>query len=208
MNNQIFLALVFAFSLSACGGGRNPDTEAAKGIPDNQKIGSLKAEILSGSDTLQFSNGTLEGVGLVRFADPLSGADTAHNFAIGLALNEGESATLITNSRRDLTGGVEIKISRPPGSVSPTVMARIGPAERDLSSAFAGAVDVKQAMMIWIDVHNDHGSSVHIVLWNEATGPDLIEDVIPGKGLGANWGLRLEGGQVTNVVKAGPRDQH
>ncbi len=208
MKIHFFVPVLIVFTLTACGGGSNPDKEAAQLIPEVQKVGSLKAEILNGGDTLQFSGGTLEGVGLVRFADPLSGAETANNFMIGLALDEGASATLIANSKRDLTGGIEIQISRPSGSTSPTVIARIGSMQRDLTSAFAGAVDVAQAMVIWIDVHNNHGNSVHVVAWSKSTGSELIEDIIPGKGLGANWGLRLQGGRVTSLVNAGPRDQH
>ncbi len=208
MNSKSLILVCFAFVISACGGGQNPDVEAARLLPASQAIGSQKLEVLEGSATLLFSNGSLTGNGLIRFADPLEGAETANNFSMTFSLDDGGSITLIANANRDLTGGVEFEISRPNGSNELKVKARTTAGERDLSSALEGKINVAQEITLWFDVHNDHSDSVHVVAWNQASGEELTEDVVPGKGVGASWGLRLQGGRVENVSRSEARDRH
>lgn len=199
-------AAILAFCLSACGGGANPDKEAANRIPDSQRVGAMKAEVLSGSPS--FANGTLTGSGTVRFAEPLSGRDTAHNFAIRLELTDGESVTLIANASRELANGVELEISRPAGATNPRVIARAGADTLDLSGLFTG-VSAAGPMSLAFDVHNNEGDTVHLVAFNDGNaGAELGSDVLRGKGIGANWGLRLAGGKVSGLEKTAPRDNH
>jgi hypothetical protein len=204
---RALLTLFCTFALIACGGGRNPDLDAAKQIPASQKIGSQKAEVLIGEDTLVFTNGTLEGSGVVRFASPLDKTESANNFTIQIELAENSSVTLVANSNRNLAAGVEIEISRPAGSTSPHVIARTSQDSLDISTSFSN-VDVTSAMHLSFDIHNDHGNSLHFLAWNEQTGEELLSDILSGRGFGANWGLKLQTAKITGIVKNGPKDKH
>lgn len=198
--------LIATLALTACGGGHNPDKAAAERIPEGQRVGAQKVEILAGSPA--FAGGAISGAGTVRFAEPLPGRDTANNFSLSLELAEGEAVTLIANANRDLGAGIEVEISRPAGATNPRVVARAGADTLDLSGNFA-PVDVKKPMSLAFDLHNDHGDSVHVVLFDDGNnGANLGEDQLRGKGAGALWGLRLAGGRVTGITRAGARDVH
>lgn len=193
-------------ALSACGGGANPDKEAAERIPANQRVGAQKVEILSG--TPAFADGTISGSGTVRFAEPLAETDSANNFALSLELSEGSSVTLVANANRDLGAGIEIEIARPASSVNPRVTARAGGDTLDLSPLFT-SVNVSAPMQLAFDLHNNEPQNLHLVAFNDAAnGAELGSDVVRGKGTGANWGLRLAGGKITGLVKSAPRDIH
>jgi hypothetical protein len=199
--------LIFSFALVACGGGRNPDLEAEKRIPSSQKIGNQKAEILSGDSTLTFLNGTLDGTGAVRLALPLAKVESANNFTLKIELAEDSSATLVTNSTRDLSAGVEIEISRPAGSTAPRVIARTGEDSLDISASFS-SVDVTSEMHLSFDIHNDHGNSLHLLAWSSQTAEELLSDILRGRGFGANWGLKLKAAKINSIERSGPRDVH
>lgn len=207
MKKSVLLWFLVSLVLAACGGGENPDVEAAKKVPENQTVGNQKAEILSGADTLQFGGGAIQGTGAVRFTDVLEKPESANNFSLRLELGEGQSATLIVNSDRNLSVGIEIEVSRPLGAANLNVVIKAGSDTLDVSSFFA-SVDATQEMALSFDVHNDHGASVHVLAWNDLIGQELLADMIRGRGFGANWGLKLNGAKVNGIEKSGPRDEH
>lgn len=215
MIDKVLLGSLVVLNLAACGAGRNPDLEAESRIPENQKVGSLKAEILSGAETLQFNSGVLHGDGTVRFAAPLAKPDSANGFIFKFELAENTTVTLVTNSDRNLSSGVEVEISRLPNSSSPQVIVRASAGtgageEQDILdlTPFFSSVDVTQVMSLSFDIHNNHGDSAHFLAWNNSTGQQLHEDMLRGRGFGANWGLRLKGAKVTSVERSGPREVH
>ncbi len=207
MNQRAFPVFVLLLSLIGCGGGRNPDVDAANKVPQSQVVGRQKAEVLSGGNTLQFTQGVLQGHGVVRFTEVLEKPESANNFSLKLELAEGQSVTLIVNSDRNLSAGVEIEISRPQGALTPKVVAKAGTDTLDLSAAFL-LMNVNEEMSLSFDIHNDHGDSVHVLAWNAKTDRELFSDMIQGRGFGVNWGLKLNGAKVYSIEKSTPRDEH
>lgn len=203
------LSLISAggFALSACGGGKNPDREAQNAVPDSQRLGPQKVEILAGAGALTFADGRAEGSGLVRATDVLERADSANNFVLSFELAEDGSVTFVANAKRDLSGGVEVEFTRPAGGSALRAQARAASGALDLAAAVAG-IDASKPVSLAIEIHNDHGNDAHVLLWNEATGQELVEEMIRGKGAGANWGVRLRNARVSHAARGKVRDAH
>lgn len=201
----VSIAALVAFA-SGCGGGRNPDLEAAAAIPESQRVGSLKAEILLGAETLTFRDGGVEGRGTFRFADILPRWDSANNFVARLQLEEGESITLLLNATRPLQSGVEIEIARPIGAASPAVTIKAG-ADRLVASPSFADVDVSREFGLSFDVHNNE-PSLHLLVWRDGVAEPILSDIVNGRGRGAFWGARLDGGRLRSAARLEPRDAH
>ncbi len=197
------------FFLLSCGGGPNPDLEAQKAIPSDQKIGNLKSEIISGSNGLIFSpGGKLTGTGVIRFADLFPKVESAHNFFLRFEIEDGGSLTLITNANRNLNNGIEIEFSRSLGKNELTVTAKTPSDLLDLSSFF-NVSNVSGLLAFSLDLHNDHSNSVHLIIWDELnSGKELLEDLLNGNGMGVHWGLELNQAKVTFADRSKAKDQH
>lgn len=205
---QAVVLLFLSFVLVACGGGYNPDLAAENEIPEFQKLGSYKAKVLAGDETLQFSQEGLEGTGAVVFAEKLSRPESANNFILSFELEDGGSLVLVTNSTEKLSSGVSIEFSRAQGSQTLSVIAKAGDDTYDMSSFFTD-LDPSIPLAISIDIHNDHGPSAHVIFWDENNKRKMIvEDMIDGRGLGSQWGLTLSKAKVFGLAKNGPREKH
>lgn len=206
MIERLIVAAVMCLALTACGGGSNPDLAAEKLIPDNQKVGDNRAEIISGADTLTFDQGNLAGTGSVRFAALLSGPDTANNFTLDFELSDQGSLVLVTNSNQSLGLGLEVEFKRSGNALN--VVARGGSDVFDMSQFFT-AINASVRLKFSIDVHNDHGAVTHILIWDENNQSiELVDDILNGKGFGPYWGLRLSQAKVLSGGRADPRDVH
>jgi hypothetical protein len=192
--------------LTACGGGYNPDKEARNNIPSSQSVGTQKVEIISGESTLNFNNGIISGSGIIKSATALSEVNSANNFEISFRLTDGGNLVFLANSKRDLSAGVEIEFQRASGTNLLTVIARAGMDVLDMSSSFS-SVDASTEMSFFIDMHNDHGNETHVIFW-DASGNLILEDILRGKGFGANWGLSLNSAEVSLVKVSPPKDEH
>ena len=80
--------------------------------------------------------------------------------------------------------------------------------DADLTAAVSG-IDASKPMSIAIEIHNDHGNDAHVLLWNEAAGSqELGEESVRGRGVGSNWGFRLQNARVSHAAKGAIRDAH
>jgi hypothetical protein len=202
----VALALLMGVNLSGCGSARNPDREAAEALPEDQKLGGFKFEILSGSQ-LSLRAGKLEGDGQIRVASPMIKVNSGHNFYFKFRIEDGGELRVQTFARTDLSGGVELILRRPVGAEQISVALMVGTEERDYTALLPrfAANDVHE---LWWDVHNNDGDQMHTVLWNEAQGDELLEDLVPMQGVGVQWGVRLRSASLLGLDRQEVRDRH
>ena len=196
-------------ALSACGGGRNPDLEAAGKISPAQNVKGTKFEILSEDDFLEFGSGELSGKGSVRFAENLGEANSGHNFVLRFLLKEASSFKFVGYADKNLSQGVEVNFSRSAASTRLQVVTSANNTSADWSEFFK-TIDATAEIAISLDIHNDEGAFAHLMFWNNANGALLLnsgEDVdgAPGKGNGIHWGLVLNGATVKETQKGEPK---
>lgn len=201
------LWILSVVALTACGGGRNPDKEIRQDLAGSKKLGAKEVVILSGADTLKFVDGIVEGTGTLRFAESLAKPDSANNFALLVEIPAEGSVSIFANADRGLSGGIEVRLSRIPGSNALQVEAIAGNDRLPLGSSFTG-IDASKAMHLSFDLHNDHGENVHLIAWDETVGAELLEDILRGKGYGVNWGLKLQNARVLSSERREPKDKH
>jgi hypothetical protein len=208
-----WLALAAFATLTACGGGNNPAGSDQPGGDQQSggmvnKIGDTQASVLDGD--LSFDNGTASGSGAVRMRGQLP--DEANNYTIEFELEPGGKLTLVTNSKMNLTQGVELEFSRPDESANLSVVLRAPGRQSDQSQRFAG-IRADQPLRFSVDVHNDEGEFAHILIWNILSGSDdlvfdsgVVRRGSPGRGFGLSWGFKLQNASVSEAVLGKPRD--
>jgi hypothetical protein len=210
-----WLTMAALVTLTACGGGNNPDRASDQAGGDQQtdgvssKIGDTQASVLDGE--LSFDNGTASGTGSIRIRGQLP--DDANNYTFEFQLEPGGKLTLVTNSKMNLTQGVEVEFTRPDESARLTVVLRAPGRQSDQSQRFAG-IRADQPLRFSIDVHNDEGEFAHILIWDQSSGSDeltfdsgAVRRGSPGRGFGLSWGFRLQQASVSEAVLGKPRDE-
>ncbi len=202
----MMLACIALVSISACGSSRNPDREAAEALPEDQKLGGFKFEILPGSN-FKLGRGQIEGDGQIRLASPMLKANSAHNFYLKFKIEEGGELRLQTFANSDLNGGVDLWIRRPVGTDQLSIALIVGSEERDYTDLLP-RFRADQEHELWWDVHNNDGDQMHAVLWNQAQGDELLEDLLPVQGIGVQWGARLRGASLLGLDRQDVRDRH
>ncbi|NCN28081.1 hypothetical protein GW915_10940 [bacterium] len=193
----------------ACGGGHNPDQDLVDGVPRSQSVGDEKFVTVDSSDQLEFGDGTLSGVGTVRFASDLESVASNYHYKLIFSLEEGTELTLHSHANADLANGLDIRFKRVGASLQ--VFGTASGVTDDWTSFFKD-INATQAMAIGIDVHNDEPIT-HFIFWDNLSGAELLDsakDVAggPGKGYGQNWGLSLLNAFVNKVEKGEPRGGH
>ncbi len=207
------LLCLFCGLLSACGGGKNPDTTVRPqggdkgGDTTGHSLFQLGIVILDGEKTLMFHNDLVSGVGLFRFTPPLVKRASSYNFEVGFVLDDGGSLTLITHARDDLTQGHRITWSRPRGSTKLQGLIET-PEETDTFDTELGNKDSTTTLTFSVDVHNDHSGHTHFVIGLTRAGEKLFDKLLDGEGLGANWGLSLGGATVFRARNSEPGWPH
>lgn len=214
---KILLAITCAFALVSCGGGKNPDLEAQNQIPDATTVGQSKYVVLDGEDTLKkVDDGDgIEGTGKIAFVDTLSKPETANNFELSFKLAVGGSVTLHANGvlepeAKELTKSVAMVFARPEEGKPLKANVIAGSDNFDISE-FVADIDPAKDITLSLDVHNDHGPSVHFLIWiNEGTPEEkkLIDDIANGRGFGTRLGLDLKDATVMNFAKGPAKDEH
>lgn len=202
----VALVLMLGFNLSGCGSSRNPDREAAEALPEDQKLGGFKFEILPGSQ-LSLRAGKLEGDGQIRVASPMIKVNSAHNFYLKFKIEDGGELRVQTFARTDLSGGVDLILRRPAGAEQISVALMVGSEERDYTTLLPRFA-ANEVHELWWDVHNNDGDQMHTVLWNEAQGDELLEDLVPIQGVGVQWGVRLRSASLLGLDRQEVRDRH
>lgn len=212
---KILLAIACAFALVSCGGGKNPDLEAQNQIPDAPTVGQSKYVVLEGEDTLKNGDDGLEGTGKIAFVDTLTKPETANNFELSFKLAVGGSVTLHTNGvlepeAKELTKSVAMVFARSEEDKPLKANVIVGSDNFDISE-FVAQIDPAKDVKLSIDVHNNHGASIHFLIWtNEGTPEEkkLIDDIANGRGFGTRLGLDLKDATVTNFAKGPAKDEH
>lgn len=202
----LLLATALGSTVVGCGSGRNPDAEAAAAVPEDQKLGAFKFEVLPGSQ-FQVVGGQLRGSGQIRMSAPMVTVNSAHNFYLRFQIADGGELRTQTFARSDLSGGVELVLRRPAGAQDLKVAVIVGAEERDYTAQLP-RMAADQVHELWWDVHNDHTDSVHSVLWNQSQGDELLEDLFPAQGVGLNWGVKLQSATLLGMDRQEPRDKH
>lgn len=199
---------VLASCLVACGGGANPDRDAAGDFD----IQGLRFLALDGGG-LTASGGGVQGTGSVLSLQALPGVSGANGFNIAFTLQDGGRLVMVTNADRKLKGGVEIDFSRTGTSLTVLVRAQGTGIEVDWSEHFA-EIDASGEISLFIDVHNDHGDYAHLLFWTGSAEEPFLDsgehtDGAPGNGVGGEaWGFHLTDAELRAAARNDPRDSH
>lgn len=199
--------LVLLLVAGGCGGGKNPDAESLAAVPDTQKIGQNKYEILQNSGNLQIKDGALTGSGIIRMAIPLAKADSANNYNLRFRLAPGGSLALRTHAGKSLEGGITVIFNRSPQPQIRVleVLVLTDKSRMDVSYAF-NKISAQGDIYLSMDIHNDHGDGIHFIAWDGNSGEKLFGTGIRGRGFGTNWGLVLNEAAVTDFKNGHQRD--
>jgi hypothetical protein len=205
-------ALLFALTLSACGGDYPEITPPGTATT----FGAQKVTVLSGAVNV---GEALSGSGVVLFPDTYDSAASKGSYALDFTLADGGSLVLVSHGRGDLGEGWEMEFRRQgAGTGSLKVLIRARGIERDTNNSagldvFSG-FDASRPLKLQVDVHNDE-SPTHSLTWSRALGENYAEDQAilnteendnsPGKGSGIHWGLRLANASVTRAELSSPK---
>ncbi len=205
MIHSIILSMLFA--IVGCSGGLNPDLTLTPGQDPAQKIGNYQFDIISGHESVSYTNGQLQGTGVARLLDALPNSKMAANYNITFRLSPGGSLAIVTHAQRTLTNGIELIITWPVNSPHLQVEALTGSNRKDLSQDFV-AIDPRQEIRLSMDVHNDHFLQPELIVWSNAGPQPLTQFSLRGNGRGVNWGFRLDRSILTDAYRQNPRETH
>jgi len=158
-------------------------------------LSGLQYKVVSGA--VAGDDTSASGTGALVFRNPIPDED--NNYALSVNLPDGGSVTLVANADVSLSSGVEFKLARKGTKLE--VALKVESEEYDLSEDFAG-VNAAQPFQIAADIHG-HG---HVIVELGAL-PELeyaFTTRVPGK----FWGLKLDNGSVTSVVRAAAKHEH
>lgn len=208
-----YIILVFiVFLTSACGGGYNPNTSPQKADDKKtekpktySKLGTYLVETLDENESFVFSNNTVQGSGLLKFIDYFKQPNMGLNFYIDFTLHPGSEVKLITFADKKLNNGLELSFVGINNKLSVTFKSNESIEELD---AFMFNLIDSQEPIISIDIHNDHGNSPHILIWDMNTSKLIFNSSLTGKGFGTHWGLLVSKAQIHDVKRSPPKDTH
>ncbi len=186
-----FLVLGIASFLVGCGSGgsRQGEDRSLQNLNGNEYV------VLPGS-TLQSDASSIRGTGRILFRTPLVDAD--NNYALNFKLDPQGSVCLVSQTDRELQGGVRLCFTRL-NSDSLKVELKAGSEVQDKSADFA-SVSTLDELSFSVDIHG-HG---HLVVWN---GDNEYEYAFTGL-KGTLWGVELQNATLTNAVQSAPRENH
>ncbi len=213
MRYNYFKSLVLIFlagSLVACGGGYNPDADAAAGSSFDHSIGGYGILTVGDPSGLTLNpDNTIEGEGSFRFADTLDGIETNNNYILNFELAADGQLVFIANSRQDLTRGIEMTFKRVGATSDLQVTIETSGNVIDISDFFVG-IKADQSISLMFDVHNNHGASAHIIAWDHLVDSDnaILDGTLGGRGFGKDWGIRVSDSKLLSVSKGPPKDDH
>jgi hypothetical protein len=164
-------------------------------------------------ENINFSNGVLSGTGSVVAVEALAeSSDSGRNISLTFSVQEGGSLVLRTFAKNDLTGGIDIKLSRVSSRLSLNfIKGNDVSASRELEG-----VDATSEIKLILDIHNDE-SPAHIVVWNGAGTFNKDQKLLDseeensiqpaGKGGDKFWGFSLNNASLSNVIVGDPKDE-
>ncbi len=198
-----FLSVLFTSVLLAGCGGKS----------DNKELNSLSGAeyVVVDAGDLVFGSDSISGSGSVVFNSPLSEIGSKNSYRLTITLQDGGSATLVTNSTNSLQGGVGVNFTRSADTLDVSISA--GGGTTSVSSKFVG-VKASLPLTFQVDVHNDE-SPAHLLFWDGDIANFTEENVLlnseeagfesPGKGSGTFWGVVLKKATVTQAALSGPK---
>lgn len=210
-----FISLLLLFTLTACGGGFNPDVsknqkddqdQSEKPQPPKniQQFSGKSVEVFS-SSSLIFEDQSTEGSGKFVFTDYFERPELGFNFSLDFELDNNSEVKLISFADNELNNGVELiftrkdkklritfKSSETTQNITPFLRKRISSNNPKLS----------------VDIHNDHGSNPHILIWDESSHSLIFNSTLKGRGFGKYWGFELTESRLNFATVSEPRDDH
>ncbi|MCH2533932.1 MAG: hypothetical protein MK008_05775 [Bdellovibrionales bacterium] len=206
--------IVFVLLLSACGGGFNPDLDQPTQKDDSadkpqppkiiKQFSGQKVELLN-SNNLVFENQMVQGTGLFKFTDSFERPEMGFNFNLDFELDANSEVRLISFADENLNNGVEL-IFTPKGDKL-KITFQSTETKQNLTPFFRAVVSAKAAKLS-IDIHNDHSSLPHIIIWDENTHKEVFDSSLAGRGFGKYWGLELVEAKVNFANVSEPKDDH
>lgn len=200
---KLIFFVAVALTLSACGGGHNPDKD------------NLNKAIVVG-DASYYDLGVNKGL----MTEGVSSVNSGANFEYHFRVTDGGSFTVFAFANSSLTNGIAIRFTRNGGTLN--VLATAQGITQDWSPLFA-SVDASQDVTLTMDIHNNE-SPAHIMIWNGSKNPkmnhtntlynsaedsvDLDYDAGPGNGSGRAWGFQTDGATLINAKISDPQDSH
>ena len=196
-------AAVTLSTLVACGGGANPDLQ-------NPNLGGVdfkgsQVTVLEGQDSLLFSDDGVQGIGKFRFNDLFDKVESAKNYVATIELPPNGEIKFYSHGKEDLSRAIEVTLSRD-AQGNWSGRGEAGTQGFDFPPGFASSSESE--IFFSFDVHNDHGSTAHLVFWTAATGAEAFEDILYGLGYGVFYGVELNNAALTNFTVQGPREVH
>ncbi len=219
----VFLFILTA--LTACSGsqtglgagtpGNGTDSSESKALAAGDALTAfgLSARVVT-SNTLEGSSSSLSGSGAVVFAQSLESIDSQKNFSLTVSLEDAGSAALVANAGTDLTGGIELVLTRSANTLNAVLRGPEG--DRDVTSKFA-ALNASGTLMFSMDIHNNE-TPAHILVW-DASKPESDPSYLlldsegdaletPGAGSGVFWGLRLSNARISGAGVGPAKEGH
>ncbi len=191
INLKKFVALGIASFLVGCGNSNSGRGDATS----LQNLNGSEYVVLPGS-TLNTGVSSIRGTGRIIFRAPL--VDPDNNYALKFKLDAQGSLCLVSQTDREMQGGVRLCFTRLDSQVL-KVELKAGTQLQDKSADFA-SVSPLDELSFSIDIHG-HG---HLVIWNGDS-----EHEYPFSGLkGTLWGVELQNATLTSAVQGAPREKH
>lgn len=197
------LMMVVFLILAACGGGKNNDEELVNTRQNQNKLAGKSLLVLSGEESLQFIDETVQGIGSFLMLPELDAVDSAHHFTFQTIVEPGGSIEFFVNSKSDLTQGVSLFIQRDLLTSALSAYVRVGNAQFNITKYFGSSTEAP-LISGEFDLHNDHGTRAHFIGWFS----EQVDSALMGRGNGQSWGVKLDKAKVIYFHKEEPRDEH
>ena len=212
MNKAFYL--LFIFLLSACGGGFNPDLDETTKNEDPankpeppaviKQFSGQNVEVLNSND-LVFENQVVQGSGLFKFVDGFERPEMGFNFNLDFELKSDSSLRLISFADENLNNGVELIFTVKGDKLKITFKSN--ETKQNLNPFFRSLVSSTNPQLS-IDIHNDHSSLPHIIIWDKKSHKKIFDSSLSGRGFGKYWGLELVNTKVNFANVQEPKDDH
>lgn len=197
--------MMFLFFISACGGLDTIQTNSK----DKIVVGD-EAFLGIGTHDLVNQFRKVSGTGSLRSAKSLRGVDSAYHYELQFSLRDQGKLTLVSHAGENLESGIEIHFLRNGSELYVELESSRG--KRNVSQNFLD-LNPLRVIELGVDVHNDHGSSAHVMIWNEQTEQLVLDTskmlrAAPARGLGRHWGLRVNLAEVLEAEAGEPEHEH
>ena len=195
------LTVVLAFtSLLGCSNTHNPDRALAE---ERTRLG--QTETIGGTAFFQ------KQPGLFVANSPLESTASGSNYTFKVDLGPQGLFELVSHAQSGLNNGISLALSRDTDSSQLRLIAQVGSATADWSSALT-SIDATAPISLSIDIHNDEEGAAHVLIWSGETlllnSAEASPAPSPGLGQGMHWGFRLRSATVLSIAQSEPRDEH